>query len=88
MAGRFAIGDKVFVPSSRIGMSDLPSVFWETTISDVANKKIQVNMRGGATSDWIGASLCHKNVGVLILTIGDLETEPTLLDPLAKSVLQ
>lgn len=88
MAGRFAVGDKVFVPSSRIGIDDLPSVFWETTVADVANKKIKVNLRGGAISEWIGTSLCHKNIGMLILTIGDLETEPTLLDPLAKSVLQ
>jgi hypothetical protein len=88
MAGRFAVGDKVFVPSSRIGIDDLPSVFWETTVAGVANKRIKVNLRGGATSEWIGTSLCHKNIGILILTIGDLETEATLLDPLAKSVLQ
>lgn len=89
MAGRFAVGDKVFVPSSRIeGLNDLPSVFWESTVAEVANKKIKVNLRGGKTSEWIGTSLCHKNVGILILTVGDLETEATLLDPLAKSVLQ
>lgn len=48
MAGRFAVGDKVFVPSSRIGIEDLPSVFWETTVADVVNKKIKVNLRGGS----------------------------------------
>ena len=62
MAGRFAVGDKVFVPSSRIeGLNDLPSVFWESTVAEVANKKIKVNLRGGKTSEWIGTSLCHKH---------------------------
>lgn len=89
MAGRFAVGDRIFVPSSRIpNLNDLPSVFWESTVAEVTNKKVKVNLRGGNTSDWIGTSLCHKNVGVLILTLGDLQTEATLLDPLAKSVLQ
>lgn len=89
MAVKFVVGDTVFVPSSRIeGLDDLPSVFWQTSVAEVANKKIKVSLRGGNVSEWIGTSLCHKNVGILILTIGDLETEATLLDPLAKSVLQ
>lgn len=89
MAGRFAVGDRVFVPSSKIpGLDDLASVFWESTVAEVANKKIKVDLRHGETSDWIGTSLCHKNIGVLILTFGDLQSEATLLDPLAKSVLQ
>lgn len=89
MANNFAINDKVFVPASRIpGMEGHHSAFYETRIADVAPKKVKVHLRGGVISDWIGAGLCQKNIGILLLTIGDLETETGLLDPLAKSVLQ
>lgn len=81
--------DKVFVPSSKFEeLTSYPTAFYETTVAEVVGKRLKVNLPGGATSDWIGSSLCHRNVGILILTIGDLETEPALLDPLAKSVLQ
>lgn len=89
MANNFAINDKVFVPTSRIpGMEGHPSAFYETRIAEVGVRKVKVHLRGGATSEWIGSGLCQKNIGILILTIGDLETETGLLDPLAKSVLQ
>jgi hypothetical protein len=89
MAKSFVVGDKVFVPASRIpGMEGHPFAFYETTIAQVGARKVKVNLQGGATSEWIGSSLCQKNVAILIFTIGDLETETGLLDPLAKSVLQ
>ncbi len=89
MAANFAEDDKVFVPASRLpGLQGHPSAFYETRVAEVGNKKIKVNLTGGAISDWIGASLCQKNIGILLFTIGDLETETGLLDPLAKSVLQ
>ena len=85
----FKIGDSVFVPSSRIpGMDDLPSAFWKTTVRGVSGRSITVDLRGGVESEPIGSSLCHKNIGLLILTIGDFKTEHTLLDPLTKSILQ
>lgn len=80
--------EKVFVPSSKFEeLASHPTAFYETTVAEVAGKKIKVNLPGLTTPKWIGSSLCHRNVGILILTIGDLETEPVLLDPLAKSVL-
>jgi hypothetical protein len=89
MATQFAVDDKVFVPASRIkGMEGHPFAFYETRISEVGVRKVKVLLQGGATSEWIGAVLCQKNIGILIFTIGDLETETGLLDPLAKSVLQ
>lgn len=36
----------------------------------------------------ISSAKCQRNIGLLIICIGDLETEPTLLDPLSKSVTQ
>ncbi|MCH7269559.1 hypothetical protein MMZ06_06955 [Burkholderia gladioli] len=82
-------GDRIFVPSSKIeALAEHPTAFYATTVVEVEGKKLKVNIPGGNISEWIGSSLCHRNVGILILTIGDLETEHVLLDPLAKSVLQ
>lgn len=89
MATQFAVNDKVFVPASRIpGMEGHPSAFYETHVAEVGIRKIKVHLRDGAISEWIGSGLCHKNISILIFTIGDLDTETGLLDPLAKSVLQ
>lgn len=89
MATHFAVDDKVFVPASRVpGMEGHSSAFYETRIAGVGVRKVKVHLQGGATSEWIGSGLCQKNIGILIFTIGDFETEAGLLDPLAKSVLQ
>lgn len=89
MATHFAVDDKVFVPASRVpGMEGHPFAFYETRIAEVGIRKVKVHLQAGATSEWIGSGLCQKNIGILIFTIGDLETETGLLDPLAKSVLQ
>ena len=42
----------------------------------------------GNWSDWIGSSVIHRSLGILIIRIGDFKTETALLDPLRKSVLQ
>lgn len=89
MASGFAPGDKVFVPVSRLsGLENHPSAFYETKIVEVGVHKAKVSLPQGAISEWIGTGLCHKNIGILIFSIGDFETEPTLLEPLTKSVVQ
>lgn len=89
MARNFAIGDTVYVPTSRVpGLEDSGFVMCKRTVVDTDKRSIKVDLPGGAISDWIGNSACHKNVGILVLTIGDLETERNLLDPLTKSILQ
>src|SRR3989338_8811141 len=89
MATHFAEDDKIFVPTSRFpGMEGHPSAFYETRVAEVGLRRVKVHLQAGAVSEWIGSGLCQKNIGILIFTIGDLETETGLLDPLAKSVLQ
>ncbi|MGU5200747.1 hypothetical protein RGT51_20855 [Pseudomonas aeruginosa] len=89
MAKKLEVGEYVYVPASRFeGMEDLSSVVWRTKVVEAQPAKVKVQLRDGTTSEWIGSSLCHRNIGILILTFGDLSTEDTLLDPLAKSVLQ
>lgn len=89
MANGFTENDKVFVPASKIpGLEGHSSAFYETKVVEVDTRKIKVAIPGGATSEWIGSGLCQKNISILVFTIGDLETETALLDPLAKSILQ
>ena len=85
----FEVGDQVLVPIARIrGFETYQKSLYPTTIVSIDKRSIQVNLKDGLISDKIGNSLCHKNVKVLILEIGDMETEDTLLDPLNKSILQ
>jgi hypothetical protein len=72
-------------------MPSQPSVgvaLYKTKILEVEKKKVKVQLRNGDVSDWIGSSLVHRNIGILILNIGDFASERTLLDPLAKSIHQ
>lgn len=83
------MGDTVFVPCSRIEGLDRTGVsLYRSEVVEVGRSKVRVSLAGGSVSDWIGVSLVHKSVGILVLSIGDFETEQTLLDPLAKSVTQ
>jgi hypothetical protein len=89
MARNFVPGDRVFVPVSRLpGLEDHPSVFYETRVAEAGVRKAKVYLPQGSISEWIGTGLCHKNIGILIFSIGDLETESILLEPLTKSVVQ
>lgn len=89
MARGFAVGETVFVPASRFTeLSHYPFAFYPTTVAEVFKRSIKVNLPLQQVSEFIGAGLCHRNVAIMIIWIGDLDTEPTLLDPLSKSILQ
>lgn len=89
MATGLAVGDTVYVPCSRVsGLENTGVSLYRSEVVDVGHSKVKVQVRDGSTSEWIGASLVHKSVGILVVNIGDFETEHTLLDPLAKSVTQ
>ena len=72
--------------SSRECFIIIPSLFFKTTVKQVEGRSIIFEY--GDKSIKVGSGICHKNIGILILNIGDFQTEATLLDPLAKSVLQ
>lgn len=85
---KFNQNDKAFVPVSKIkGMENYHSAFYETQVLEIADRKVKISLPGGG-DEWIASSLVQKNIGILVLEIGDLQTETSLLDPLAKSVLQ
>ena len=88
MAKNLQVGDYVFVPTSKL-KSDLqsPSSLVEKQVLAVEGRRIRVDVDENQT-ELIASSFCHRNIGILLLNIGDLETELTLLDPLGKSILQ
>ncbi len=98
----FAVGDTIYVPSSLLP-STSQQVFEyavvKTTVTNlrrVAGKggnKVKVSLPPDGTlnpgiSDWLPVSKCNKHIGIAIIAIGDLRTEPLLIEPLYKSVLQ
>jgi hypothetical protein len=86
MAHNLAVGERVFVPASRLAIGDTVSAFINEPVLEVADRSVRINFRG--EDHWVANSLCQRNIGLLIICIGDLETETTLLDPLFKSVTQ
>lgn len=89
MAKNLQVGETVFVPRARLRLDpNAPSAFLRTDVVDVVDRSVRVNLTNGTLSDPVAISAVHRNVGVLILRVGDFETETTLLEPLAKSVLQ
>jgi hypothetical protein len=83
MAKNLAVNDRIFVPASMLNLDDVPSAFIETEVVEVIGRKVRINFR--ETDHRIASSKCQRNIGLLIICIGDLETEPTLLDPLSKT---
>lgn len=89
MARNLRQGSSVYVPCSKFTeLSNYPKAFYPTNVVEVHNKSIKVNLPNQQISELFGMSIAHENLGIIIVSIGDFETESTLLDPLSKSVLQ
>lgn len=88
MARNVQIGNDVYVPVSRIAeVQNAPVALKRLRVVGIDGKKVVVEFDGNNTVA-VAMSLVHLNVGILLVLIGDFETETTLLEPLAKSVLQ
>ncbi len=88
MATNLRSDDTIYVPVSKLKAEiQSPSSLVERNVLEVVGRKVRVDVGNGET-ELIASSKCHRNIGIMILAIGDLETESTLLDPLAKTVLQ
>lgn len=89
MPKKFKINETCFVPTSLLPEGDrYPVSVYRSKIIDIKNKSVKVQLRDGRISEWITTSKAIKHLGILIINIGDFDTEGTLLDPLAKSILQ
>lgn len=87
MARRLKVGDTVYVPRARLGLAvDGASAFWRSTVHSVMERSVEVDLPGGEMTS-VASSAAHLNMGVVIVRIGDYQTETTLLDPLKKSLL-
>lgn len=85
----FAVGESVHVPASKLGLAgDYSFSMVSTTVREVSDKSVKVDLRGGELSKDIPFSLVRKKLGILLIEIGDYKTEDTLLSPLKKSLLQ
>jgi hypothetical protein len=89
MANDLQVGETVYVPCTRVPtLASTGTALYRSRVAEVDEKSARVELPDGGVSDWIGTSLLHRDVGILVINIGDFETEHTLLDPLAKSVGQ
>lgn len=87
MARNLQINELVFAPRARLGMSlDAASAFYDGKVAEIEDRSVRLALPGGKVTDWIAAAHVHRNIGVCLFRIGDFDTEPGLLDPLAKSV--
>ena len=88
MATKIEIGDIVYVPISQIknysGLTSSSLVRGE--IVSVKTGTVTVKIYGQDYKS-ISKKHCHRDICVLLLTIGDFMTEDDLLDPLRKSAL-
>jgi hypothetical protein len=89
MSPRFNVNDHVLVPVSQLPEADdEPFALVGRIVRRQIDRSIVVDDGQGGTVQ-VASRLAHpSSLGVLVLRIGDLVTETTLLDPLAKSVLQ
>jgi hypothetical protein len=90
MAKNLKVDEKVFIPKSKIGIKNVEgSAFRESRVISVTGRTITIDSVNDAGRNVsVASSLAHRNIGFLIVRIGDFLTESTLLDPLAKSILQ
>lgn len=89
MANSLRSGDTVYVPCSAFPeLADLGTALYRTEVVMATKKSVTVKLPDGAASAKIGVGRVHRDVGILVIEIGDFESEAATLDPLAKSVLQ
>lgn len=89
MASNINIGDQVHVCRSRLpSVNDQTKAFYRSNVVARRHRSVRVQLQGGEHSDFVSTKFVHHRVGVAILAFGDFHSENTLLDPLAKTVLQ
>lgn len=85
MAARYQAGDYVWVPSAQLHDDRFALV--RRPIVRLLDRSVVVDGPDGEEVK-IATRRVHRHLSFLVLKIGDYHTEPTLLDPLAKSALQ
>lgn len=84
---KFSVGERVWVSSVHLPGTQ-PFALMERKVLSVVDRSITVDDGSDGVVKVSTRSAHSRSLGFLVLRIGDLATEDTLLDPLAKSVLQ
>lgn len=88
MARNLQLNEQVFVPTSLLPHTERYGTgLVVRTVIGVQDRSAILALDQAQVSPPIATSKLHRNLGVLIVRVGDLETESVLLDPLAKSIL-
>jgi hypothetical protein len=89
MAFKFRQGENVLVPAARLKDPDeQPYALMPRQVLAQTERSVRVDGGAGGTVETASRLVHSATIGFLVLRVGDLDTEGTLLDPLAKSVLQ
>ncbi len=83
----FAEGDRVIVPAVALGLVEDGPALREREVLGVQGRSVVVNTTGDATTT-VGTRRVHRDFGLALVRIGDLETESTLLNPMVDSLEQ
>jgi hypothetical protein len=91
MANKLKVGETVYVPCVAFPeLMENETALYKTKVLSLSPnaRSVNVQLPHGAVSTPIGVGRVHRDVGILIIEIGDFISEAATLDPLAKSVLQ
>ena len=89
MAKNLQVNEDVYVPLNRIGVDRIGiSAFLHTKVLAVHKRTVTVDLLDNGATANVASSAVHRSVGVCIFAVGDIDTEPSLIEPLRKSVLQ
>lgn len=84
MAQGLQVGESVLVAASHLGMNDSPNAIIKGEVTAVIGRTAQVKAAG--VEKGVATSKLHRDFGLLLLTVGDLDTENDLLGPLGSSL--
>ncbi len=89
MARNIQPGEDVYVCRNRLlTVKDDTKAFYKAEVVNRAKRSISVKLPDGTSSVFVSTKFVHHRVGIAVLAFGDFASENTLLDPLAKTVLQ
>jgi hypothetical protein len=89
MAKQIKAGDEVYVPVYRLETAVQPPFpILKARVTGLEERSVTLDCPYGIGEKTVAKSFVQKDVGVLIIRIGDLLTETTLLDPLAGTISQ
>lgn len=85
---KFRIDDTILVPSTALDWPDAPLAMVERRVLAQQDRKVKVDGKPGGSERWVASRRAHKDVHVLVLRLGDIDSESSLLDPIADSLHQ